>query len=116
MSLLLISGVVNFFRRVTINGMDPNSETPQIQKPNYFYIAAAIIVIALVAIVVFWHVGKNKTAPLPEGQSGIGAKIFDEAQNPVRGELPDTNPFSADTNPFDAPTNPFKSEYTNPFK
>lgn len=79
------------------------------QKRNYIIIG--IVVVALVAGG-FWYWKKRAAEPK---EAGIGAKIFEDAQNPLKGELPETNPFAAETNPFDS-TNPFKAEYKNPFK
>lgn len=88
-----------------------------------------LIIIAILILVVggvgFWYWKYNwniQQALEPEipkeplsSEGGLGAKIFEKAQNPIKDRTPETNPFSVDTNPFDAKTNPFQDEYKNPF-
>ena len=78
-------------------------------------IIAVIILAVILAAAGTWYWQKKTPAPREES-GGLGARIFDTAQNPLKERVPDTNPFSADTNPFDARINPFKSEYKNPFQ
>ncbi len=83
-----------------------------------FYIAAVIIIIT--AAVGAWWYWYRAPEPLPDtmaGQEagGLGAQIFEGAQNPLKNDVPETNPFAADANPFDADTNPYKDSYKNPF-
>ena len=45
-----------------------------------------------------------------------GSQLYDQAHNPLKGSVPQTNPFKTKTNPFTATkTNPLKGIYTNPF-
>ena len=90
-------------------------------SPNKSVITGVIIlVIILVGAGVWWY-AKNQTAPLPEGadtaksEGGLGAQIFEGAQNPLKNDVPETNPFAAPTNPFKQETNPYKDTYKNPF-
>lgn len=48
------------------------------------------------------------TAPRPV-ESGLGAQIYESVQNPVKDQLPQTNPFAKKTNPIQA-------VYKNPFE
>lgn len=88
------------------------------QNKNLLIGGVMLLVIAAVAVV--WYV-RRATAPepLPETtatqETGLGAQIFESAQNPLKNEVPDTNPFSAETNPFQQDTNPYKDTYKNPF-
>lgn len=76
--------------------------------------------LAGVAVVAAWYfLFRTTPEPLPDTTatqgSGLGAQIFESAQNPLKNEVPDTNPFSAETNPFQQDTNPYKDTYKNPF-
>lgn len=86
-------------------------------KKNLF-LGIAILLATLAAAVV-WYV-RRAPEPLPdttaEDKAGLGAQIFEGAQNPLKGDVPETNPFSADTNPFKTETNPYKDTYKNPFE
>ena len=80
-----------------------------------------VIIVIVAAGLAFWRWQESKS-PQPKEEAvkeikagGIGAQIFERAQNPLKERLPDTNPFSAPTNPFNATANPFKAEYKNPF-
>ena len=82
------------------------------------YIAIVIIVIAGAGAA--WWYWYRAPEPLPDttaGQEagGLGAQIFEGTQNPIKNDVPETNPFAADANPFDADTNPYKDTYKNPF-
>lgn len=85
-------------------------------------IGIIIAIIAVAAIAGFWYWRSRQAAPPPqtpvvkEEPAGLGAQIFEQAQNPLKGDVPETNPFAADTNPFDADTNPYKDAYKNPFQ
>lgn len=90
---------------------------------NKKLIVIIVVVILLVGGIGFWYWKYNKQAPEPEvfkesqpPENGLGAQIFEKAQNPIKDRTPETNPFSADTNPFDAKTNPYQDEYKNPFQ
>lgn len=76
------------------------------------------ILLATVVVAAVWYM-RRAPEPLPdttaEDKGGLGAQIFEGAQNPLKNDLPETNPFSAKTNPFEADTNPYKDTYKNPF-
>lgn len=71
-----------------------------------------IIVLALVlAGAGYWYWQKGSATSGPAGEeeppaASIGAEIFEKTENPVKGEVPETNPFGAGTNPFN---NPYKN-------
>ena len=81
-------------------------------------VIGVVILIFLAGGAWYWMKKESVIGPQDEKkeETGLGAQIFEKAQNPLGERLPDINPFSADTNPFDARTNPFKSEYKNPFQ
>lgn len=79
-----------------------------------------IIIIAVVAILAiaggigFWYWSKSKQAPpahfsQTQEALSLGSEIFDKTQNPLRGQVPDANPFKGQKNPLDA-------IYQNPFE
>lgn len=75
-------------------------------------VALAAVVIALIAAGI-WYWQRQQPETLDQG---IGGEIFEKAQNPLKDELPQTNPFKAETNPFkNTETNPFIGTYENPF-
>lgn len=49
-------------------------------------------------------------------QGGLGTEVFNKTQNPLAGEIPQTNPFQVNTNPFKAQINPLNNLYKNPFR
>ena len=63
----------------------------------------------LVALIIaaggYWYWSKSKQAP----SSSLGSEIFDQTQNPLGGNVPDSNPFKDQKNPLDA-------IYKNPFE
>lgn len=75
----------------------------------------AIVLILLVLGAGFWYWQSNKGAPSPLPQTKetlaptLGGTIAEQTQNPVKGRVPDANPFEGQKNPFDA-------IYQNPFK
>lgn len=79
-------------------------------------IAVAVFVIAL-AVAGIWYWQRPEPAPPAETPAqAIGGELFEKAQNPLKDELPQTNPFKAETNPFkNTETNPFIGTYENPF-
>ncbi|MBI2640503.1 MAG: hypothetical protein HYW91_01295 [Candidatus Sungbacteria bacterium] len=81
---------------------------------NIKNIAIGVLVLLLLAIGI-WYWQKREPAPPQEEPAGVGAQIFEKAQNPVADKVPETNPFRADLNPFKKETNPLKAIYTNPF-
>ena len=75
-------------------------------------ILEVIIALLVVTAVAAWYM-RREPEPLPDttaGDGGLGAQIFEGAQNPLKNDVPETNPFAADTNPFKAETNPYKDE------
>lgn len=76
-------------------------------------VAAAVLALVLVAAGI-WYWQSRRTEPEP-GPT-IGSEIFEKAQDPLKDELPETNPFRAETNPFEkTEVNPFVGTYENPF-
>lgn len=77
------------------------------------------IILATLAVAAVWYM-RREPESLPdttaEGKGGLGAQIFEGAQNPLKDDVPETNPFSAETNPFKTETNPYKDTYKNPFE
>jgi len=74
-------------------------------------IIAVVVTLVIVAGVGLWFWSKSKQAPSPspEEASSLGSEIFDKAQNPLEGQVPDANPFKNQKNPLD-------STYQNPFE
>ncbi len=72
-----------------------------------------VILLLTVVAALFWYMRRTPT-PLPESTAkegaGLGAQIFEGAQNPLKNDVPETNPFAAETNPFKQETNPYKDE------
>lgn len=83
----------------------------------------AVIFAALFGIGLWYWQKKNITAPSPQKETApavslpqteaaktqsLGAGILEKAKNPLKEEMPTTNPFKAETNPF-------KDVYQNPF-
>ncbi len=73
------------------------------------------VVVILIVILALSYLATRKSA-IPTDQSGstgeaagdsLGAEIGDKAQNPIKGELPDTNPVGG--------ANPIDGAYQNPF-
>ena len=77
------------------------------------------IVIAIAAVLVFFAVGalywsERKFQPFSEPEIAapaerLGAELLEKSQNPLKDELPSTNPFKQ------VETNPFVDVYKNPF-
>mgnify|MGYP001558929687 CR=1 FL=1 len=76
-----------------------------------------IVVIAAFVLIAasywYWKSYKSELIAVPEGVAApaeqLGADIFEKAQNPLKNELPTTNPFKQ------AETNPIVDVYRNPF-
>lgn len=76
-------------------------------------IAAAILAVILVGAGIWYWQRRRAAAPAPN----VGGEIFEQVQNPLKDELPQTNPFKAEANPFQkTETNPFIGIYENPFE
>lgn len=93
---------------------------------NQRVLIGVVIAVVIIGGAAFWYwqsrnavppTGEPTPAPLAQEEpKGLGAQIFEQTENPTKGEFPEANPFSVDTNPFDANTNPYKDEYKNPFR
>lgn len=83
-------------------------------RPRLIAVGVVVIVLAAAGI---WYWQRRQSAPPAETPAQtIGGELFEKAQNPLKDELPQTNPFKAKTNPFEnAETNPFIGTYENPF-
>ena len=85
-------------------------------EPKLRMIALAVLVIALVAAGIWYWQRGQAVPPADMPVKTTGAELFEKAQNPLKDELPQTNPFKAETNPFkNTETNPFIGTYENPF-
>lgn len=98
------------------------NRTPS-QNKKFFVIAAiaAVAVVAVIGVVLFLR-SRGVTIPFfsaPQAQEetteGLGSALFEQANNPVKGELPG-NPFEGETNPFEGGTNAVEKLYDNPLK
>lgn len=71
-----------------------------------------LIILLIVGGILFFLISKgivkNPLSQKPQSSS-LGGQIFNEAQNPVSGKIPETNPLGA------VKINPFKNVYPNPF-
>lgn len=94
--------------------MEATSGAPGGIQPRL--IAVGILVVALIAAGIWYWQRRRPAPPAEVPAQSIGAELFEKAQNPLKGELPETNPFQAETNPFkNTETNPFIGTYENPF-
>lgn len=77
-------------------------------------VIGVLVLLLIVAGIWYWQ---SREAPPPpqEEPAGVGAQIFEKAQNPVADKVPETNPFESTPNPFKKETNPLKAIYQNPF-
>lgn len=76
----------------------------------------ALLAAALIAAGVWYWQRRQPAPPAETPVEAIGGDLFEKAQNPLKDELPQTNPFKAETNPFkNTETNPFIGTYENPF-
>ncbi len=83
-----------------------------------------VIAVLVIAGAVFWLRKRKAQEPAklvpvsvkqPE-QGGLGTEVFNKTKNPLKGELPKTNPFQVKSNPFAKQKNPLDAIYKNPFK
>lgn len=85
-------------------------------------IIAVAVALVIVAGIVFWYGPKSKQSPsvpspqiqelpqdTPQEAPTLGSEIFEKTQNPLKGQVPETNPFKEQKNPFD-------TIYQNPFQ
>ncbi|MDO8574796.1 MAG: hypothetical protein Q7R61_00745 [bacterium] len=70
-------------------------------------IIGIVIIILAVAGIGFWYfggkipfTGQEEKEAAVEVKDGLGAEAFKKTNNPLSGELPETNPFQVNTNPF----------------
>lgn len=88
-------------------------------KQNYFIIAAVVLAFLIVGAWYALRLRERAQAPEPQAFEEeppaaapaeiLGAELLEKAQHPLKGELPQTNPFT------EAETNPFVDVYKNPF-
>lgn len=77
-------------------------------------ILAAVLAVAILAVWVVWFRSAEEVST-PAGE--IGGELLEKAQNPIKDEIAEANPFKAEANPFTQDTNPFQAEvYKNPFE
>ena len=85
-------------------------------KPKYIVIVALFL---LAFGLVFWKLRADRQNQKPaeftpkkdqtEPAASLGAEVYEKTQNPVKDEVPRTNPFK------DTSTNPIEQSYKNPF-
>lgn len=82
------------------------------------FLVIMIVVIVAAAAGGYWYWSKSRQATPAEEASSLGSQLFEQTQqNPVQGQVPDTNPFQKSVNTFEETnTNPFEDTYTNPFE
>ncbi len=66
-----------------------------------------VVLVLVVAGILFFVL--RRPAPAPAGPS-LGEQLLDKVQNPVKGQVPEANPFT------ETETNPFFNVYQNPFE
>ncbi len=72
-------------------------------NPKLMIIVGILIALLLIGGAGFWYWQKKAGAPetpVAEVKDGLGAKALEKTNNPLSGELPETNPFQVNTNPF----------------
>ena len=79
-------------------------------------IIGVVIILLVAGGVGFWYFRGGEIPSLtpepdgsPEEAPTLGSEIFDKTQNPLEGQVPDTNPFKDQKNPLD-------TIYKNPFE
>lgn len=78
-------------------------------------LATVAILIVAAALGAYWKFGPTKIAPVEVKNStesdapSLGEALYEDAANPVKNVVPETNPFSGETNPL-------KAIYKNPFE
>ena len=86
-------------------------------KPKFI----AILALVLLAFgLVFWKVHNDRQNQKPavfvpkknqaQPADSLGAQVYEKQTNPVKDQIPQTNPFK------DAKTNPIDQSYKNPFE
>ncbi len=74
-------------------------------NPKFIIIVVIVIILLAAGGVGFWFWSQKKAGvsetPAPAAvKDGLGAKALEKTNNPLSGELPETNPFNVNTNPF----------------
>ncbi|MBI4132308.1 MAG: hypothetical protein HY474_01615 [Candidatus Sungbacteria bacterium] len=83
---------------------------------NKSRLIAALVLAAALAAAGIWYWQRRSVKPPEVPAQTIGGEIYEKAQNPLKDELPETNPFKTEANPFkNTETNPFIGTYENPF-
>ncbi len=88
------------------------------QRKFVLLVVSLSIILAAGLIAAGWMIYKRQLTPKPSAAASpvSGGDIFENVNNPIKGSIPETNPFKPKTNPFaESKTNPFKGVYTNPF-
>ena len=77
------------------------------------YTSIGIAIVVLIGIGVWYFQMKNASeipGAIPREEASLGAQLFEESANPVKENLPETNPFEQ------VNTNPIDKIYKNPFE
>lgn len=74
---------------------------------SFAVVLLGILVIVLIAAGVWYAMQTQRGAPAQTAPP-LGAQLYDRAQNPLKDQLPETNPFAPEVNPLD-------EIYANPF-
>ncbi|KKS43629.1 hypothetical protein A2567_03240 [Candidatus Azambacteria bacterium RIFOXYD1_FULL_42_11] len=76
-------------------------------NPKFKIIIGIIIALLVIGGAGFWYFGgkipfvsKEEQGAAVEVKDGLGAEALKKINNPLSGELPETNPFQVNTNPF----------------
>lgn len=75
-----------------------------VENKQKIIIIAAVAVLTIAVGIGFWYWSKSK-----QEAPSLGDQLFEKTQNPLKGKLPETNPFKEQVNPFD-------TIYKNPFR
>ena len=75
---------------------------------KWLYLILVVVVIGFIAAGYFYYsrggkipfIGQEEKEAAVEVKEGLGAKALEKTNNPLSGELPETNPFNVNTNPF----------------
>lgn len=79
----------------------------QIMNKKVLVVALIVAVAVLVGGYLAWQ--KLSGPKVVEPPKSLGGQIFEEAANPIKEKLPETNPFT------ETETNPLDAVYKNPF-
>ena len=77
------------------------------KNPKLILIVGIVIALLIIGGVSFWYFGgkipftkQEEKEAVVEVKDGLGAEALKKTNNPLSGELPETNPFQINTNPF----------------